>query len=199
VYGIVPPERLPTAEDAPLDPVNPYAVSKAAQDLLAGQYAHRGLDVVRIRPFNHLGAGQDPRIVAAGFARQIAEIELGIREPVVLVGNLAAERDFTDVRDTVKGYLLASLNGERGAVYNLGTGVSHSAREILDFMCAASSVAVRVEADPARLRPSDNPRTLCDAGRAREKLGWEASIPFETTLTDVLEDWRTRVRQEQSQ
>jgi GDP-4-dehydro-6-deoxy-D-mannose reductase len=171
-------------------------VSKAAQDLLAGQYAHLGLDVVRVRPFNHLGPGQDPRIVAAGFAQQIALIEAGRREPVLAVGNLSAERDFTDVRDTVSGYRLAAVHGKRGAVYNLGTGVSHSIEEIVDFMCARALVPVRVETDPSRLRPSDVPRTLCDPARAVEELGWHPEIPFETTLQDVLDDWRVRVARE---
>lgn len=196
VYGLVPPEGQPVDESAPLAPINPYASSKAAQDLVAAQYARsHGLDVVRIRPFNHIGPRQDGRFVAADFARQVAEIEAGTRPPIMRVGDLTAERDFTDVRDMVKGYYLAALHGRGGEVYNLGSGTSHPIREILDHYVALSSAAIEVEVDPERLRPSDVPRTLCDAGKAARELGWKAEIPFEETLTDVLADWRARIHE----
>ncbi len=194
VYGLVPPEKQPVDETAPLAPINPYASSKAAQDLLAGQYAEsHGLDVVRLRPFNHIGPRQDGRFVAADFARQVAEIEAGIRPPVIRVGDLSAERDFTDVRDMVRGYYLSSLHGAAGEVYNLGSGQSHAISEILDHYVAMSSAAIEVEVDPERLRPADVPRTLCDASKASRELGWHAEIEFGRTLTDVLDDWRARV------
>jgi len=193
VYGAVRPEDLPTSEDAPLLPANPYAASKAAQDLVAAQYARAGLDVVRVRPFNHIGPGQDPRFVAASFARQVAEIEAGLRPPLVRVGDLSAERDFTDVRDIVRGYRLAAEHGRTGEAYNLGRGTAHAVGEILDFFLARSSVAIEVVADPDRLRPADVPRTLADARRAEVELGWTPAIPLEASLADVLGDWRARV------
>ncbi len=194
VYGGPPPDQLPTDENAPLAPANAYATSKAAQDLLAGQYYRsHGVDVVRVRPFTHIGPGQDDRFVAASFARQVAEIEAGRREPVVRVGYLDAERDFSDVRDIVRGYRLAAAHGRGGTVYNLGAGRSHAVREILDHFLARSRVAVTVLPDPDRMRPSDVPRTLCDARRAREALGWTPEIPFEQTLDDILEDHRRQV------
>lgn len=195
VYGAVPAEALPTDENTPLAPANPYATSKAAQDWLAGQYARAfGRDVVRIRPFNHIGPRQDDRFVAANFARQLAEIEAGLRPPVIRVGDLSAERDFTDVRDIVRGYRLAAEHGRAGEVYNLGSGQACTVRELLDTLLGLVDLDVAVETDPARLRPSEIPRMLCDAGKARRELGWAPEIPFEQSLADVLNDWRARVR-----
>jgi len=194
VYGAPPAEALPVDETTPLAPINPYATSKAAQDLLAGQYVRdEDPDVIRIRPFNHIGPRQDPRFVASDFARQVAEIEAGVRPPVIRVGNLSAERDFTDVRDMVRGYHLAAVHGRRGEVYNLGRGESHAIREIVDFYLSQATVPVSVETDPGRLRPADVPRNLCDSTKARRELGWRPEIPFERTLADILADWRARV------
>lgn len=196
VYGAVPPERLPVDESEPLAPSNPYATSKAAQDLLAGQYGRSpGLDIVRVRPFNHIGPGQDGRFVAASIARQVAESEAGLREPVLLIGDTSAERDFSDVRDIVAGYYLAATRGAAGDVFNLGSGVSHRIGHIVEFMTSSSTVAMRVEEDATRMRASDIPRTLCDNRRAQEKLGWAPQITFEQSLADILNDWRARVRQ----
>lgn len=194
VYGGPAPDTLPTDEDAPFAPSNPYATSKAAADLLAGQYARGyGMDVVRVRPFNHLGPGQDARFVAASFARQIAEIEVGLRPPLVRVGNLSAERDFSDVRDIVRGYALAAVHGRPGRVYNLGRGEAVPVQALLDHFVARARVPVTVEADPERMRPSDVPRTLCDRRRAEQELGWTPRLPLASSLDDVLADWRTRV------
>jgi GDP-4-dehydro-6-deoxy-D-mannose reductase len=194
VYGSPPADRLPIDESVPLAPLNPYAASKAAQDMLAEVYGHaQDGDVVRVRPFTHIGPRQDDRFVAASFARQIAEIEAGLREPLVRVGNLDAERDFTDVRDTVRGYRLVAERGEASAVYNLGSGRSHAVREILEHYVSAARVRVTVEPDPSRMRPSDVPRTLCDAGKARDELGWTPEIGFAQTLDDTLDWWRERV------
>ena len=123
VYGAVRPDDLPIDEDTPLRPLSPYAVSKVTQDMLAFQYwAAHGLRTIRVRPFNHTGPGQDDGYAPTAFARQIARIEAGLQEPVVRVGNLSARRDFTDVRDVVRGYRLAVERGEPGHVYNLGSG-----------------------------------------------------------------------------
>lgn len=194
-YG--PPEEdgLPIKEDAPLKPTNPYAVSKAAQDLMAYQfYVGAGLKCVRVRPFNHLGPGQREDFVASAFAKQVAEAEAGLREPVVRVGNLAAQRDFTDVRDMVRGYYLALTDGEPGEVYNLGSGVAVSIQYLLDFFISRAQVHITPEIDQSRFRPVDVPCVYCDYSKLRGRTGWEPSIPLERTLDDVLEYWRGQVR-----
>lgn len=195
VYGAPPPERLPVDETAPLAPLNPYAASKVAQDMMAELYglAHDEVEVIRVRPFTHIGPHQDSRFVTASFARQVAEIEAGVAEPRVRVGNLSAERDFSDVRDIVRGYRLVAERGRPGEVYNLGSGRAHAIEEVLNLMVAHSGVDVEVVRDPELTRPSDVPRTLCDAGKAHRELGWAAEIPFERTLADILDAWRAVV------
>jgi GDP-4-dehydro-6-deoxy-D-mannose reductase len=194
-YGLVRPEQLPLDEQTPLRPNSPYGVSKATQDLMGLQYylSHR-LPVIRVRPFNHIGPCQAPGFVAPDFARQIAEAEAGQRAPLMRVGNLEAERDFSDVRDMVRAYFLAVTQGEPGEVYNLGSGESHTIQELLQVLLSFSQTEITVEADPSRLRPSDVPVVRCDASKFRSLTGWTPTVPFETSLRDVLEDWRTRVR-----
>ena len=193
-YGLVGEDELPITEDTPLRPLSPYAVSKVTQDLLAWQY-HRsyGLDVVRTRGFNHTGPRRGEVFVTSNFARQIAAIEAGLQEPVLRVGNLDARRDFTDVRDTVRAYRLAVEKGEAGAVYNICSGTTVSIRELLDRLLALSDAAIRVETDPARLRPSDVPVLLGSAARFHAVTGWEPEIPFDQTLRDLLDHWRARL------
>lgn len=199
-YGLVHPGELPIRETNPLRPSSPYAVSKVAQDLLGYQYAvSYKLPAIRVRPFNHLGPRQSDAFVASSFARQIAEAELGQREPVVRVGNLSAKRDFSDVRDIVRGYYLAITMGEPGEVYNLGSERSHSIQELLTILQSLSTVAVRIEQDPARMRPSEVPELLSDCSKFRALTGWQTQIPFERTLADVLDDWRTKVRRQHNQ
>jgi GDP-4-dehydro-6-deoxy-D-mannose reductase len=194
-YGIVAAEELPIRETNPLRPNSPYAVSKVAQDMLGYQYyASHKLPVVRVRPFNHIGPGQSPAFVASDFAKQIAESEAGLREPVVRVGNLQARRDFSDVRDIVRGYYLAISKGVPGQVYNLGAERSYSIREVLDGFLALSAVPITVEPDPARLRPSDVPEIVADCSGFRSRTGWRAEIPLERSLRDILDYWRKQVR-----
>jgi len=193
-YGIVAPEELPIRETNPLRPNSPYAVSKVAQDMLGYQYyASHKLPVVRVRPFNHIGPGQSPAFVTADFAKQVAEAEAGLREPVMRVGNLEARRDFSDVRDIVRGYYLAVSEGEPGQVYNLGAERSYSIREVLDILLALSEVPMTVGSDPARLRPSDVPEIVADCTRFRSQTGWRAEIPLERSLRDILNYWRKSV------
>lgn len=193
-YGQPRPEELPVRESNPLRPINPYAVSKVAQDLMGYQYyVSHGLWCVRVRPFNHIGPGQRDTFVASAFARQVAEAEAGLREPVVRVGNLEAQRDFTDVRDMVRAYHLALEQGDPGEVYNLGSGRTVAIQHLLDFFIAQARVAIRVEPDPTRLRPADVPCIQCGTTKFRERTGWEPAIPLEHTLSDVLEYWRQRV------
>jgi len=194
-YGIVAPEELPIRETNPLRPSSPYAVSKVAQDMLGYQYyASHKLPVVRVRPFNHIGPGQSPAFVTSDFAKQIAEAEVGLREPVLQVGDLTARRDFSDVRDIVRGYYLALSEGEPGEVYNLGAERSYSIREVLDRLMALSTIPLRVEADAARLRPIDIPEIVGDCSRFRARTGWQAQIPLEQSLQDILEYWRKQVQ-----
>ncbi|MCX6020428.1 MAG: GDP-mannose 4,6-dehydratase [Chloroflexi bacterium] len=195
VYGKPQPEDLPVRETAPLRPQNPYGVSKVAQDMMGYQYfVGRKLGCVRVRAFNHIGPRQTDAYVAAAFARQIAEAEAGLQPPVVRVGELTAQRDFSDVRDIVRGYLLALTKGEPGEVYNLGSGRAVSARQILDFLLERALTPISVEIDPARLRPVDTPLVVCDATKIRERTGWAPAIPLEQTLEEVLAYWRQRVR-----
>ncbi len=197
-YGLITADDLPLNEDTPLRPASPYGVSKASQTLLGLQY-HRsyGMDVVIVRPFNHIGPRQSDRFVTGAFAHQIARIERGLQEPVLKVGNLEGQRDFTDVRDMVAAYALALEHAPPGSVYNLGSGQPRSIRSLLDLLAAASTATFRIEPDPARMRPVNIPLVVCDASRFRERTGWEPRIPIEQTMRDILQEWRERVAKEE--
>lgn len=190
VYGPTPPEAQPLCEERPLRPVNPYAVSKATQEMLALQYAHSyGLDVVVARPFNHIGPGQTDRFVVSAFARQVVEVERGERQ-AVSVGNLDAARDFTDVRDVVRAYLLLLEKGERGGIYNIGRGTAVTIGDLLDMLCRLAQGAITIERDPARLRPSDAPVMIADTTRLRQATGWEPEVSLTQSLDETLAWWR---------
>jgi len=192
-YGLVHEDEVPITEDNPLRPQSPYAVSKIAQDFLGYQYfCSYGLRVVRTRTFNHTGPRRGEVFVTSNFAKQVAEIEQGLVEPVLHVGNLDARRDFTDVRDVVKAYWLALERGEPGNVYVIASGRARRISEVVDMLLGMARVPIRVERDPARMRPSDVPVLLGDSTKFRKKTGWEPVIPFEQTLTDLLEYWRAR-------
>ncbi len=198
-YGRVRPEDLPVDEDTPLRPVNPYAVSKVAQDYMGLQYhLSHGLPIVRVRPFNHSGPRQETGFVIPDFCSQIARIEAGLQEPLLRVGNLEAERDLHDVRDTVRAYHLALEHGEPGSVYNVGAERAYAIGEILERLLALAHTPVRVEPDPARMRPSDIPRIVSDCARLRRATGWAPRYTLEQTLQDTLDYWRERVGQELS-
>lgn len=194
VYGIVKPEEMPITENHAMRPANPYSLSKITQDLMGWQYfmAHK-LPVIRVRAFNHIGTGQSSDFVAADFALQIARIETGQQPPIMRVGNLNAQRDFTDVRDTVRAYYLLMQSGIPGEAYNVATGVPHSIQELLDILLSYSTTSIQVEADPKRMRPSDIPILQGDNTKLRTLTGWQPSIPFAKTLRDVLNDFRQRV------
>jgi GDP-4-dehydro-6-deoxy-D-mannose reductase len=192
-YGKVGPDEMPIREEAPLRPASPYAVSKVAQGALALLYGPAGgMRVVLTRTFHHTGPGRGEAFAESSFARQLAEIEAGLRPPVLKVGNLEAVRDFADVRDVVRAYWMLLERGEGGAVYNVCTGRGRRIRELLDMLLAASGARVEVRVDPDRLRPSDVPTQVGDPSRLREATGWEPRIPFERTLEDLLGDWRGR-------
>lgn len=196
-YGLAQPKDLPLTEDAPLRPASPYAVSKVAQDFLGLQYhLSYGLKTVRVRPFNHVGPGQGPGFVAADFARQLVEAELGRRPPRIAVGNLEAKRDFTDVRDVVRAYS-ALVQGEHwGEVFNVASGHAVPIRRLLDLLLAEARIEIEVETDPARMRPSDVPIFVGDYSRLREATGWQPRIPLEKTVRDVMDYWRARLASE---
>ncbi|MGD1994545.1 MAG: GDP-mannose 4,6-dehydratase, partial [Anaerolineae bacterium] len=181
-------------EETPLRPLSPYAVSKVAQDMLGLQYhLAYGIEVVRLRPFNHTGPGQSPRFVVPAFASQVARIEVGLQEPVLFVGNLDVWRDFTDVRDIVRAYVLAATEAKPGQVYNLASGQPQSIREMLESLLDLSPVEIQVEVDPDRYRPADMPVAYGSAEKFHRHTGWEPEIQFEQTLQDVLTYWRKQV------
>ena len=187
------PDEVPIRETNPLRPLSPYAVSKVTQDMLGYQYwMSWKMDVVRTRGFNHEGPRRGPVFVASDFAKQIADIEKDRRPPVIRVGNLDARRDFTDVRDVVRAYWLALEKAEPGEVYNICSGKDWTIRAMLDHLLTLTKVKVKVEQDPARMRPSDVPVLLGDASKFQKATGWEPTIPFEKTLSDLLEYWRAR-------
>lgn len=193
-YGFVYPDEVPMKETNPLRPLSPYAVSKVAQDLLGWQYFKSyGLRVVRTRGFNHTGPRRGEVFICSNFAKQIAEIEKGKREPIIYVGNLEAKRDFTDVRDIARAYWLSIEKGEEGEVYNIGTGKAYAMKEVLDMLLSVSKVNVKIEVDPLRLRPSDVPILLSDCTKFVNLTGWKPKIPFRDSLQDLLNYWRERV------
>lgn len=197
-YGMIRPDELPITEITPLRPYNPYAVSKIAQDMLGYQYfVSHDLPVVRVRPFNHIGPRQSPAFVSSDFAKQIAEIEQGYREPQLYVGNLEARRDFTDVRDMVRAYHLALERGEPGQVYNLGAEHSSSIQQVLDLLLRMSDAEIEVVQDATRLRLTDVPVIVSDCSRFRQQTGWRAMVTLEDSLRDILDYWRDRVREDQ--
>ena len=186
----------PLDENAVLQPRDVYAASKGAGDLALMALAAEGLRCVLMRPFNHVGPGQVEAFVVPAFAAQIARIEAGLAPPVLHVGNLAAERDFLDVEDVVRAYALALVHGdalEPGLVLNVASGTPWRIEDVLAVLLELSPTRIAVEVDPTRMRPSDIPRALGDAGRAHRTLGWAPEISFETTLRATLEHWRARI------
>jgi GDP-4-dehydro-6-deoxy-D-mannose reductase len=177
-------------EDDPLVPSSPYGVSKLAQELLASQ-ADRGLTVTVARAFNHVGPRQDPHFAAADWARRIADIERGRWQPEITVGNLDAQRDLTDVRDTVRAYRSIVAHGRAGEAFNVCSGVAIAIRDLLERLIARARVPVRIRIDRARYRPNDTPLLVGDRSRAEQRLGWAPHIPLDRTLDDLLEYWRS--------
>ncbi len=190
-YGDPAPQFIPVREDCPLRPNNPYAASKAAADLLGIQHhlAH-GTDVIVVRPFNHAGARQSPRYVLAALAEQVAAVEAG-RKECIEIGNLDVVRDFTDVRDVVRGYRLLAARGAPGEIYNLGSGRGTRIAEALEHLRSLATRPIDVRVDPARVRPVDLPLLVADASKLRATTGWEPAYSIERTLADMLQWCRT--------
>lgn len=194
VYGQVDPADLPLNEEAKLRPVNPYAVSKIAQDYVALQYfLSYQMKTVSIRAFNHTGPFQTTAFAIPSFAKQIAQIEKGQQEAVLKVGNLLAKRDFSDVRDIVVGYSMLMEKGVAGEVYNIGSGNSRSMKELLDILLSLTNKKIEIQEDPGKLRPVSVPDVYCDFTKLKKLTGWEPKIPLETTLQDTLDYWRSVV------
>ena len=192
-YGNPSPEDLPVRENCPLRPNNPYAASKAAADLLGIQHhlAHAS-DVVIVRPFNHAGPRQSPNYVLAALALQIAEVEAG-RRSHVNIGNLDVVRDFTDVRDVVRGYRLLVHHGKAGEIYNLGSGNGTKLADALECLKNLAHQQIRVQIDPARVRPIDLPLLVADISKLQACTGWTPQYTLEQTLHDMLQHSRKQI------
>lgn len=193
-YGLVHPNEVPIKETNPLRPQSPYGVSKLAMDYLGYQYfCSYKMRIIRTRGFNHTGPRRGETFSTSNFAKQIALIEKGKQEPVIHVGNLDAERDWTDVRDMVKAYLLAVEKCDPGDVYNICVGSAVKVGDMLQTLLSMSKVKVEVRQDPARMRPSEVPVLIGDNTKFVQKTGWKPEIPFEKTMEDLLNYWRSRV------
>ena len=193
VYGAVAESELPLTESSPLRPVSPYAASKVAADYLGLQaWLGRGLPVLRVRAFNHLGPGQTDKFVAPALASRIARNELDGSD-VLTIGNLSARRDFTDVRDVVRAYRLLAEKGDPGEVYNVCSGVDVAVQDLADQLIAMARHPMHFETDPELLRPVDVPVLRGDHSRLTAATGWQPEIPLAQTLADLLDDWRTQV------
>lgn len=193
VYGVVTEAELPLDEQAPLRPTSPYAASKLAADALAHQaFLGHGLGVIRVRPFNHLGPGQAEQFVASALAARIARAERDGADHIV-VGNLEARRDFTDVRDIVRAYRLLVERGVPGQVYNLCSGRDLAIQDLADLLVALASRPIELRSDPELMRPADLPVLRGDASKLTAATGWRPEIPIEQTVADLLADMRTRV------
>lgn len=195
-YGLVYEHEVPIREGNPFRPLSPYAVSKVAQEMLAHQYFRSyGLRTVVTRAFNHTGPRRGHVLVTSSFAKQIAEIEAGLRAPVLGVGDLGSQRDWTDVRDTVRGYWLALDGGcTPGETYNVASGKAMAVQEMLNILLDLSSADIEVRSDQDRFRPSDVRLLWGDASKFREATGWVPEIPFSQTMADLLNYWRERCR-----
>jgi GDP-4-dehydro-6-deoxy-D-mannose reductase len=197
VYGKVSPELLPITEQQPVRPQNPYAVSKAAAELLCYQWScSTPWRILVARPFNHIGAGQREDFVISSVARQLARIRLGLQEARILVGDVDVSRDFLDVEDVISAYLALLENGHNGEIYNVCSGKEYLIRDLIASMLYLSEVDAVIEQDPARLRPSDLRRVKGSNEKIEQATAWTPRIPMQQTLLNVLSDWDARVAAE---
>jgi len=193
-YGHIRSGETPINEENSLRPGNIYAATKVCQNMIGSIYSKAyDLELMMVRAFNHIGPGQAPMFVVSDFCKQVAEIEKGLREPVMKVGNLAAKRDFTDVRDVVKAYVKLIQAGEAGETYNVGSGNAKAIQEILDLIVSMSDSEVKVEIDPNKIRPVDVPIIEADITKIHELTGWEPEITLEQTIRETLDYWRANV------
>lgn len=193
-YGHIQPGETPITETNLLRPGNIYAATKACQNMIGNIYSKAyDMELMMVRAFNHIGPGQAPMFVVSDFCKQVAEIEKGLREPVMMVGNLAAKRDFTDVRDVVKAYVRLVQKGQPGETYNVGSGNAKEIRQILDLIIFMSDKEIKVEIDPNKIRPVDVPIIEADITKINRLTGWRPEIPLEQTIQETLSYWRARL------
>ena len=190
-YGHINLNETPIAEDIPLRPGNIYAATKASQNMIAAIYSKAySMNIVMVRAFNHIGPGQMPVFVVSDFCKQVAEIEAQRRPPMIYVGNLSAQRDFTDVRDVVRAYSLLMLHGHSGETYNVGSGRAISIQTLLDKILRYSSADISVKISAERLRPIDVPVIEADISKLQRVTHWSPEISIDTTLLETLNYWR---------
>ncbi len=190
-YGYAANRPVPVTETTLPEPANIYAITKLTQNMIGGLYFKAyNMDIISVRAFNHIGAGQLPQFVVSDFCRQAAEISLGRREPVIQVGNLAAKRDFTDVRDIVRAYSMLAKNGVSGETYNVGSGHAVSIQSILDMIVELSGIKIQVEIDRTRYRPVDVPFIEADISKLQHDTGWKPMIDLSTSLSGIIEYWK---------
>lgn len=190
VYGRVSEDNLPTTEVAPLQPLNPYAVSKIAAETLCRYWVNaEHFDIVIARPFNHIGPGQNTRFAIANFSQVITEIKLGRRDNTLDVGDLEITRDFTDVRDVVSAYLCLMEHGVKGEIYNICSGIERNIRDTIYTLAELANVRVNLKIDPARFRQADSRRACGSSKKLREHTGWAPKVPWHTSLNDTLIHW----------
>ena len=190
-YGLVGSEDLPVRETCHFQPLSPYGASKAAMDLIAYQWVRAyQVDIVRMRPFNHTGAGQRAGFVCPDFARQLVAIERGQQAPTIFVGNTEVVRDFSDVRDIAAAYVAAWTHGQSGAAYNVCSGVGRSIREVLDSLIDIAAIRVDISVAADRVRQSDVPIVIGSAEKLQAATGWTPRHEWRETLATVLADWR---------
>ena len=193
-YGHILPGETPITEENALRPGNIYAATKACQNMIGNIYSKAyDMELMMVRAFNHIGPGQAPMFVVSDFCKQVAEIEKGVREPVMKVGNLAARRDFTDVRDVVKAYVKLIHAGRSGETYNVGSGNAQEIRAVLDLIISKSTADISVEIDSNKLRPVDVPIIEADITRLNRLTGWLPQIPLEQTIQETLDYWRMHI------
>lgn len=193
-YGHIREGEVPIVEENYLRPGNIYAATKVCQNMLGSIYAQAyDMKIMMVRAFNHIGPCQSPIFVVSDFCKQVAEIEAGLKKPVIYVGNLAAKRDFTDVRDVVRAYALLIQKGEAGETYNVGSGHACEIREVLDLIISFSSAEIRVEIDQNKIRPVDVPIIEADISKLNKATGWKPTIPLQQTIQETLDYWRARV------
>lgn len=192
-YGYLQPDEIPVKEDTVLRAGNIYAATKACQGMLGEIYSRAyKMDIVMVRAFNHIGPGQADIFVIADFCRHVVLAEAGKKEPVISVGNLAAERDFTDVRDIVRAYSALMKSGKSGQTYNVGSGKARSIQSMLDMILEKSSVKIEVKQDSSRMRPSDVPTIAADITRIKNDTGWQPEIALSDTIDDIIAYWRKK-------
>lgn len=195
-YGHIQPGETPIVETNLLRPGNIYAATKACQNMIGSIYSKAyDMELIMVRAFNHIGPGQAPMFVVSDFCKQVVEIEKGLREPIMKVGNLAAKRDFTDVRDVVRAYVMLVQAGVPGETYNIGSGNAQEIRSILDLIISMSDAEVQVETDPNKLRPVDVPIIEADISKIHVLTGWKPEISIEQTIRETLDYWRTHLQE----